>query len=80
MEKELPHEFMAMLCDAVGTEAAGALSRSLAHDAPTLSVRINSAKGATAPCGAETVAWEERGFYIGERPLYAADPAWHQGV
>ena len=80
MEKELPHEFMAMLCDAVGTEAAGALSRSLAHDAPTLSVRINSAKGATAPCGAETVAWEECGFYIGERPLFAADPAWHQGV
>lgn len=80
MERELPEQFIAMLREAVGTEAADGLAHALATEAPSVSVRINAAKGAALPANAAAVPWEQRGFHLAERPLFAADPAWHQGM
>lgn len=79
MERELPEKFIKSLTEAVGAEHAASLVRSLTCDAPSLAVRVNIAKGAHLPDSAVTVPWEPRGFYIDERPVFAADPAWHQG-
>ncbi len=80
MERDLPEQFIAMLQEAVGTETASGLIRSLTAEAPSVSVRVNTAKSATVPPTARTVPWEPRGFYLPERPLFAADPSWHQGA
>ena len=76
MERDLPEQFIAMLQEAVGTETASGLIRSLTAEAPSVSVRVNTAKSATVPPTARTVPWEPRGFYLPERPLFAADPSW----
>ena len=47
---------------------------------PSVSVRVNALKGVPLPADADTVPWWAGGFYLPERPLFAADPAWHQGL
>lgn len=80
MERELPEQFVGMLREAVGADIAAALAAALGGGEPSLSVRVNTAKGACVPSGARPVAWEPRGFHLDHRPLFAADPAWHQGA
>lgn len=80
MKRDLPEQFIAMLREAVGSDIAGELAYALASEAPSVSVRINEAKGAALPAGVAAVPWERQGFYLGERPLFACDPAWHQGM
>lgn len=48
--------------------------------APSVSVRANTLKGIIPPHKADLVPWCEAGFYLDRRPVFAADPAWHQGL
>ena len=73
----LPKEFVESLAP-LG-EIARDLPQVLAEAEPSVSVRLNRAKGAEALGGAEAVAWCADGIYLPERPLFAADPRWHQG-
>lgn len=47
---------------------------------PSVSVRVNPHKGVSVPEGALRVPWSRNGFYLNERPVFAADPGWHQGM
>ena len=78
MNPNLPHDFVDML-SGYGQDYAGPLLRAL-DEAPSVSVRANALKGAVPPAGADLVAWCPQGFYLPERPIFAADPAWHQGL
>ncbi len=55
------------------------LFEALTGGMPDVAVRINSAKETRKPVGGIPVPWCPEGFYLPERPLFAADPAWHQG-
>ena len=44
-----------------------------------ISVRINTQKTVSKPGLATAVPWCENGYYLPERPLFAADPAFHAG-
>ena len=78
--RELPGEFTAMLTDICGVHAP-ALTSALADSEPSLAVRINKLKGMSVPEGRDAVPWlSDRAFYLDSRPLFAADPAWHQGL
>lgn len=50
---------------------------------PSVSVRINPLKGTAVEVlqmsGVEAVEWSGTGFYLPARPVFALDPAWHQG-
>lgn len=72
----LPAGFAALLKDAVEDEAAAVLD-SLGEE-PPVSVRFNPYKG--SPCGGDAVPWEPAGRYLGERPYFTADPAFHGGA
>ena len=43
-------------------------------------MRVNRAKGAAVPEGADRVPWCADGFYLPERPPFTLDPALHQGL
>ena len=75
--RELPAGFVESL--AFAGDAASVLAEALASGTPPVSVRVNPGKGTEVPHGAERVAWCDTGFYLGQRPLFAADPMWHQG-
>lgn len=75
---KLPEDFLNTL-PALGPSADG-LGDALADGEAITAIRINDAKGARAPAGAEPVGWCKQGFYLAERVLFAADPAWHQGL
>lgn len=74
----LPADFVKML-EALGCDATG-LPEALADTTATTSVRINTAKGAQGAAGLSAVPWCPTGFYLPVRELFAADPAWHQGL
>lgn len=78
MELPLPEDFVDML-NSYGTDYAEALLRGLSEP-PEVSVRANILKGALPPSDADAVPWCPQGFYLPERPVFAADPAWHQGL
>ena len=65
MKRDLPEQFIAMLREAVGSDIAGELAHALASEAPSVSVRINEAKGAALPAEVAAVPWERQGFYLG---------------
>ena len=73
---ELPGEFLKMLR---GEPAYAGLEEALLTP-PSVSVRVNSAKGAVIPSGADRVPWCPEGFYLPERPQFTFDPALHQGL
>lgn len=50
------------------------------EEAPSVSVRVNPAKGAAVPDGATAVPWCPTGFWLDERPQFTWDPALHQGL
>ena len=77
--KNLPQGFKEVVAEAVGEVAADRLMEAVATAQPVVAVRANPAKGAAPAPDAERVPWEPLGVYIPERPLFAADPAWHQG-
>lgn len=78
MKPELPQGFVEMIESYGGRYAATLLA---ALEAPaTVSVRANSLKGACPLPDARIVPWCPGGFYLSEKPLFVADPAWHQGL
>lgn len=80
MSRNLPDGFRAVLDDAIGSAEAARLVLALGESEPSLSARANPLKGAAPLAGADTVPWHTDGFYLPERPLFAADPAWHAGA
>ncbi len=67
------------MIESFGADYAAPLLSALATPAQ-VSVRANALKGYAPPAGADLVPWWPQGFYLDERPLFAADPAWHQGL
>lgn len=78
MTTELPTGFVEML-RSFGAVYAEPLLAAL-DTAPSVSVRANALKGANVLPDADIVPWSRGGFYLAERPLFVADPAWHQGL
>ena len=78
--RNLPNNFAAWLEQAIGATTARTVLEALAEGAPVVSVRANIRKGVEATLAADSVPWEPCGIYLPERPLFAADPAWHQGA
>lgn len=78
MKRELPAAFEAAIKD-FGEDFSATLLEALRTSEPSVSVRANAAKGAFRPSDADPVAWEPSGLFLAQRPLFAADPAWHQG-
>ena len=74
----LPAQFVDML-RGFGPAYSAPLLAAL-DTAPSVSVRANTLKGLQAKDKADPVPWCEAGFYLSSRPLFAADPAWHQGL
>ena len=78
----LPQQFVESL-KALGSPLFDNLADTLANSAPSVAVRDNRAKRYRYPAS-ETdgdVAWlSDRGHYLAERPRFAMDPAWHQGL
>lgn len=75
---ELKPDFKQMLAETMGDEA-GRLIGAIAAGGSVTSVRVNAAKGAAVPAGAERVAWCPEGFYCTERPQFTFDPRFHAG-
>lgn len=65
----------------LGEKEADALCNSLLEE-PSVSVRINTAKGGQPPQGIETepVPWCETGYYLASRPSFTLDPLFHAGT
>ncbi|MDE6418386.1 MAG: rRNA cytosine-C5-methyltransferase [Duncaniella sp.] len=73
---EIPEGF-ARLMESIGLPD---LPEALASGEPEVSVRLNRAKGALPPEGAEPVPWCAEGYYLAERPQFTLDPRLHQGL
>lgn len=75
----LPEHFIRMLA-ATESEALAALPEVLASGVPApAAIRLNPARPAPVPEGAEAVEWCGSGFYLPARPRFTLDPALHQG-
>lgn len=77
MDTPLPEEFIQRLRRDYPLRA-DAIASSL-NGEPSLSIRWNTHK-APLPTGLSQVPWSKTGFYLHERPTFAADPWWHAGV
>lgn len=75
----LPSAFVQMV-SGFGSDYAEPLLNALTNTKAPVSVRVNSIKNINIPAAAVPVPWHDRGFYLPERPLFAADPEWHQGL
>ncbi len=47
-------------------------------ESPVSSVRWNNK--IPPPSNLDRIPWNEHGFYLGERPVFASDPLWHAGA
>ena len=56
-----------------------ALAQAITSSEPSVAVRVNEARGATAPADARLVAWCGKGFYLQDRPTFTFDTDWHAG-
>ncbi len=78
-EMELKQEFKEMLGRVMPGEKE-ALCRCIAETEPSVSVRVNEAKGGKVPEGAARVPWCPCGYYLDERPYFTLDPMLHAGM
>ena len=62
-----------------GAAYAEPLIAALEAAEPSLSIRMNTLKGCSPDKNADSVPWCGAGVYLARRPVFAADPAWHQG-
>jgi len=77
--RQLPPQFIEQMHALLG-DSADALCENLRDAEPQVSVRVNTARGASVPADATAVPWCPEGFYIdGERPSFTFDPLWHAG-
>lgn len=78
--RTLPSGFSDTIRNICGKHA-DILLEALADSEPSLAVRVNRLKGVDVPECHAPVPWlPDSGFYLEERPVFAADPAWHQGL
>ncbi len=56
-----------------------ALAQAITSSEPSVAVRVNEARGATAPADARLVPWCGKGFYLQDRPTFTFDTDWHAG-
>lgn len=78
--RQLPSGFSEMIKSVCGVYADTLLT-ALSDSEPSLAVRVNRLKGMEKPDGFIPVPWlSDRAFYLSDRPVFAADPAWHQGL
>lgn len=73
-----PASFVKSLESILPEQEVTALLEALQMPAP-VSIRVNTQKTASKPGEASVVLWCENGYYLPERPLFAADPAFHAG-
>ena len=78
--RELPEGFTAMLRESLPGDVAATLTAALSNTEPSVSVRSNALRGVSPAEGFKRVPWLGTGIYLDERPAFAADPAWHQGL
>ena len=76
---DLKQDFVEML-QRLMPDDAEALCRAIGETEPSVSVRVNTAKGASVPDGSNQVPWCESGFYLDERPAFTFDPLLHAGM
>ena len=78
--RTLPEAFVAML-RGYGFAAVDPLLDALAGGEPVTAVRPNTRKGILFPDTlGRQVPWLPAARYLDERPVFALDPAWHQGL
>ncbi|HEY1045164.1 MAG TPA: RNA methyltransferase [Bacteroidia bacterium] len=73
-----PSPFEKRMLEILGPQEYESFTNALSLTAP-VSIRINPSKF-KAHLNAERVKWSEYGYYLDQRPVFASDPAWHQGV
>ena len=73
-----PSAFVKSLQSALPEADVKALLEALQQPAP-VSIRVNTRKTTLKPVSASPIPWCENGYYLPERPLFAADPAFHAG-
>ena len=56
-----------------------ALTEAIANSEPSVAVRVNDARGTSAPARVRRVPWCEQGFYLVDRPAFTFDTDWHAG-
>ena len=74
----LPETFIQQLRDLLPDEW-DALAAAITRSAPSVTVRVNEARGASVPDGARRVPWCDQGFYLEDRPQFTFDTDWHAG-
>lgn len=77
-DRQLPQEFLRMI-ESYNAPRLAELKGALLTE-PTVSVRLNAAKGAVAATGYDRVPWCPQGLYLPQRHQFTFDPAWHQGL
>ena len=73
----LPAEFVERVLRELGPDEGGALCRALTGE-PSVSVRLNAAKGLAAPSG-RPIGWSTGGYWLDARPSFTLDPDFHAG-
>lgn len=80
--RTLPQDFVAEI-ESYNAPWGERLLEALRTTAPSVSLRINPLKAVDVKDfrlpESEPVEWSRTGFYLSERPVFALDPAWHQG-
>lgn len=79
MSRSLPKEFSELIEATYAPEIARTLLDALAGSEPAIAVRANTAKGVRW-VGGKQVPWLPAAIYLDQRPCFALDPAWHQGL
>ena len=69
----LPAKFVERVLRELGPDEGGALCRALTGE-PSVSVRLNAAKGLAAPSG-RPIGWSSGGYWLDARPSFTLDPA-----
>ena len=67
----LPAKFVERVLRELGPDEGGALCRALTGE-PSVSVRLNAAKGLAAPSG-RPIGWSSGGYWLDARPSYMVD-------
>lgn len=73
----LPAKFVERVLRELGPDEGGALCRALTGE-PSVSVRLNAAKGLAAPSG-RPIGWSTGGYWLDARPSFTLDPDFHAG-
>ena len=73
----LPAKFVERVLRELGPDEGGALCRALTGE-PSVSVRLNAAKGLAAPSG-RPIGWSSGGCWLDARPSFTLAPDFHAG-